>query len=912
MMTTRQGPRDSTCTIYNIFHQLTHLAASEENHETSSGEDLFQSFIMIDPSAYQPATLKESMAIRFANSQKMKEALGIKESSHDTDIVSFPDGSCDFIFSPDSPYEINLNELPGSGQYAYLLTKDCKLYYLTKYTKDILPIKVSTEKLLELCYMLELEPFKDGAEVRLRCLMENINVQHIQKIALYTLHGHGMGIYKKHKSESPMSAVEASNSTMYQLLALGLFPTSYAVRNENNQDIGIFSKLLPGFITNRKLPLHEKNLRIESLKDMKKNRNENEKKEILAIFEGIQTNITPSLERKIDTEKSYFSQLWEAGKLYYQYCFGGEFTAQNIKPALEEFIRQGKKIDELDFGSLESLRDLLINRKKQIKDSLDHHNHKIEWQNLDDYINKLSLILLHETAFYMQGMRKLDKQLKDNWVDIDIEMQNPNSKYANLQIEEGLASPVHVSLEDIKRFRIHCNQAIALTSRYFAMDPDGHNNNNAADGKFLDGDLAVYILTHLLVCPWRKPGIKDFELNVEDFLNFPNLRHAFFRYWVTQSSIVDRSADTICTATPLQKTKNLTKNFFRDTDIETYKKFSDSPVFSFQKYIQLMIEILMNKKIYSACAELHMTDDLSMLNEEGHVLPLVHPSCAYQLCTLSETSRERGSIYLQAKPEGLYYEVIGIDEKLHTNTLSWNDLPSLNQKNFLSNKEKTLRLILKQTEKAGHTSVDWAQDIRSLWIKYLSERAIEVKEKLALELTPLKNIMEHHSEFLWNCIQEHFEKFLENKAQEYHPDAMKLLNNAINLEDIKKDFEKLKTEILCPASFKEDNAINYDYIDPIHLELMENPMKLDCGHRLDECTLNQLLSNEKCTCPVCRAKILNPKPDSEFKKLIFAYRNSQDTRGKLSNLNLFSSYRFPSAGQTHAGDEEKNLSQGLN
>ncbi len=66
------------------------------------------------------------------------------------------------------------------------------------------------------------------------------------------------------------------------------------------------------------------------------------------------------------------------------------------------------------------------------------------------------------------------------------------------------------------------------------------------------------------------------------------------------------------------------------------------------------------------------------------------------------------------------------------------------------------------------------------------------------------------------------------------------------------------------------NEEDYVYQDSVHLGIMSNPQELDCGHKLDMCTLEQLIPNADgvCSCPLCRAAILNPKPDTDLKILI--------------------------------------------
>lgn len=105
--------------------------------------------------------------------------------------------------------------------------------------------------------------------------------------------------------------------------------------------------------------------------------------------------------------------------------------------------------------------------------------------------------------------------------------------------------------------------------------------------------------------------------------------------------------------------------------------------------------------------------------------------------------------------------------------------------------------------------------------------------------------------------------------------------------------------------FRTETANEENILDPVLYNIMKNPMKLDCGHRLDHTTLEQLIPNNEgvCTCPLCRAPIKNPKPDNEFKELISDFK-AQNNK-KLSTQSMFSS--STGLAQMKSKDETKHI-----
>lgn len=577
---------------------------------------------------YPPAAAFESGLMHSTkHSDILKDSLEIKNSSHTVEIVQFNDRGCDLIACTSFSDIPDLNQLTGQSNACYVVTADKQIYYINKQVKSVNKLNIEADKFDNLMEALAVK-FIDGKTTHFMALTENLSAEQLQKITDATQHMHGMSFYKHKQIDSVMSQLEAANSIAYQLLGPRHFPTCYAVCDESHHYVGVLSKFLPGFKPNRDKPLQEQNLEIFSLKNMIKDRDDHEKRQIGDIINTVK-NLIPLLKRDANPNDRFIYRIWTRTVNAGNYYLGDQYSAQHVKPILEAFTKQN--VPTITFGKLESIRQLLVNRKaniEQVKSKYiaQQHQHDTELPLINQAIDQLNLILLDEIALFMKQLYKIDRDLQNAWVDIESEKSNPNSKYHNIQIskELGLVADLHVSLDDIQHFRIQIGQAIGLTSRYFLLDPDCHAKNLACDGRNVDGDLAVYPLTYRFKVPNRKPGPNDYVLDLNDYMNFPNLSAANFRYWPTKATILDKSADAA-----LSQVSEVTKNYFTDQDIKNFQDLEKCPVFNFQKYIQLIAFSLIDADMLTACAKLHMSDQLPMLNEDGDVnapLPLTNSS----------------------------------------------------------------------------------------------------------------------------------------------------------------------------------------------------------------------------------------------------------------------------------------------
>jgi len=553
-----------------------------------------------------------------------KSTLGVKSSAHTVEIVQFHSGYCDLVLSAPLTSNSDLQELPGDGIAAYILTSNKQIFYADKILKKIWPVKIHHREFDDLIRKLGIT-MPDTIEPGIFLLqLSNMKENELQQITSHTGHIHGMGFYKHQREkkdhlDSPMWPIEAANSTAYQLLGPRNFPTCYAIQNNSRQYVGVLSKLLPGFKPNRDKPLLAQDLEISSLKNMIKKRDEEDLKNLDKIYQIIQ-DLIPLLNRDAAPNQGMFSSAWKYVKNKTNSLLNDPGLAIHAKPELESFIRKNKST--VTFASLEKIRQTLLKRRSNIENAksskiADQQEHNKELPLIDAAIEQLSLILLDDAALYIKEMYRISKDLQAAWVDVDSERLHHKSQFNKIQVSAaaGLIASLDIPLEDVYRFRIHTGLAIALTSRYFMQDPDGHSKNLASNGRNVDGDLAVYPLTYRYKNPSHKPGADDYILDPVDFTYFPIITKANFRYWPTISSILNASADTA-----LYRVSDATQNFFTPTDNKNYQDLEKSPVFNFQKYLQLIIFSLTNKHMYEACARLHMTDNLPMLNEDGSAI----------------------------------------------------------------------------------------------------------------------------------------------------------------------------------------------------------------------------------------------------------------------------------------------------
>lgn len=627
MTTSRQGEnntgksQDANVTTLNRADSALILATLKLQNtlKRRGSEILDQSFIFTaakDTPLYPPATVLETDLYHSQeNSDFHKNALGVKGSSHKVEIVQFLEGGCDLVLSSPFPNTADLNTLPGKGNACYIITQDKKLYYADKIRKTLTPQTIQPKEFDTMLRVLSPEQTPKIEPGTFACLIENLSADQLHHISQHSKHLHGMGFYKKNPEGSVMSPLEAANSSAYQLLGPRNFPTCYAIRNAAHHCIGVLSKALAGFRPNRNKALQPHHLKISSLTNMIKKRDDHDMRKLNEIYATIK-DIIPLLKREVDPKSGVISRFWGYTVKTKHYYLGDESNAEHLRPELEKFVRSN--MPSIKFGELESIRQLLVKRKSTIESTKSsyyakQHAHDSELPLINKAIEQLNLILLDDIALFMKALHKIDMELKHNWVNVEAEKNNPKSKYANLQISEGLLAPLHISLEDIMHYRIHVGQAIGLTSGYFLQDPDRHNENMSYDGLNVDGDLAMYPLTYRFKCPGRKPGPNDYIFDVNDFINFPNITVANLRYWPTNSSTLDSSTDAA-----LSQVSDVTKNYFTKDDNLNFAALEKSPVFNFQKYVQLIIFSLMNSHMFAACAKLHMPDNMPMLSSDGN------------------------------------------------------------------------------------------------------------------------------------------------------------------------------------------------------------------------------------------------------------------------------------------------------
>jgi len=598
-------------------------------HKESYQPAMFGSFLIL---SYEtpPATLNEKVLLHTQNiSDNMKSELGVKRSFHKVELLTCNDHDCSIIFSPvDDPRKLNLNQLPGKANACYIFTPDKKMYYADKQLKLCTEVTMSEQVYEILCQSMGLKFPHQNECNHYVCMVETLSNEQLAIITNATRHMHSLAYYKENPDATPSSStsavIEAVNSIACQLLSPRHFPTCYAVCNEEGKYMGVASKSLPGFKPNRDKHLLPEDLKISSLKNMVKIRDEEHDVPILkSILKEKLISLITLLKRPVDGNSSYLSQGWSFLSNGINYYFGYPTCAVQI---IEKFAKISEEnIYSVKFGVLDELRQLLLDRKSAICKSKEsyfatQHKHPEEILIIDELIEQLNLILLDEIAIYMKHLHRISNKLREEWVDIDAEIAK--NKEACIQIDEGpetgLKTKLDVKLEDIRNYRNTCGLAIGLTTRYFTEDPDGHSKNLSSNGCNVDGDRAFEPLTYRFR-KLAKPGANYFTLDEDDFIEFPNLKKAKFRYWPTVVSRADTSIDAalsiICDATI---------NYFDDQDSQNYQSLETSPVFNFQKYVQLIILSLTNKDMYTACAKLHMPNNIQMLNENYEPVPLIN------------------------------------------------------------------------------------------------------------------------------------------------------------------------------------------------------------------------------------------------------------------------------------------------
>jgi len=170
---------------------------------------------------------------------------------------------------------------------------------------------------------------------------------------------------------------------------------------------------------------------------------------------------------------------------------------------------------------------------------------------------------------------------------------------------------VTITKKIIRNFRIVKGLAIGLTTSYAFEEDDNHTGNMSKDGKRIDFDMSLWVICFLfkLTGPvdWatRDPAGR-FPITSYDIEHFPNLKDAKPFYWPTiLVGILQNAFFSVAS-----QVFNISRNAFRQHDIEIYRKLETNPIFIHYKYATFLKLILTNENHYSNISSMHIRKEL--------------------------------------------------------------------------------------------------------------------------------------------------------------------------------------------------------------------------------------------------------------------------------------------------------------
>ncbi len=412
--------------------------------------------------------------------------------------------------------------------------------------------------------------------------------------------------FKYNDPGAEISELEAACCGILQFLAPDNVSPARAYYDEKQDDkfVGVTSKAIPGFKSNREDPLEEEDIIVEVWrKDI-----EDQRASLQKILDEL-IRLTDRTSQQNQSE-SFLNRGMQVTKNFFNSHANSASTAVNFHEDLLAFNKNKNKFTQ----------DALFSLKKTLQARKDHIQKNI--YNTSQYNSELTALgnAILRTDFLFKNAYSLTSESIARLEELD-RIARVKGKDLNALNENNLLSArlfeheFKVRVKALKNYRIVKGQAIGECARFIGKDPDGHNKNMNKYGQIIDFDMAklnlLFRFRHrgLLDRMLREPSKKTFVVTERDIRFFPDIRDADFFYWPTkQSNMTQSVVDTI---------PKLFENFFTPRDNEIYKKLAYNQVFIFHKFKTFLKYILGNIDIYSNIVKLHLRTDTTFTDADG-------------------------------------------------------------------------------------------------------------------------------------------------------------------------------------------------------------------------------------------------------------------------------------------------------
>jgi hypothetical protein len=276
---------------------------------------------------------------------------------------------------------------------------------------------------------------------------------------------------------------------------------------------------------------------------------------------------------------------------------------------MERFDSELRALDVEEHAVLRKLRKVKLEKEKL----------EAEEQNCTDAIR------LHEISVELT---------QKAFQETDLAIEKSNILKKKTHFFDRIHQDKKLTQAEFQRYRNVKGLSRSLTLSYFFMEDDLHRGNLAEDGKRIDFDMSLFLLSYFYkeeyLKIWRKPG--DAKVTKDDILKFPNLTAANPYYWPTRFG---EKTGTSASTGPKEKNSGVInwsvidqfiprlrrkKNAYPVEVNPIFEALETNPVFIYHKYKMLLKLILCEKELYRTIAEQFIEPQRMSLDFSSHPL----------------------------------------------------------------------------------------------------------------------------------------------------------------------------------------------------------------------------------------------------------------------------------------------------
>lgn len=451
-----------------------------------------------------------------------------------------------------------------------------------------------------------------------------------------------------HELDNPIVELEDLNEAIGQYLCPYVPDTCAYYDTTNYKYVGITSKKIFNFKSNKEDPLTEKDFIIE-VNDLIID-NDKIQKNQKELTESLQT-LSEALDRNND--KGIVEKCWTIAANLYNYYVSQSPTAIKHKSEVDQYLAATQNLE-----SSKKLLTSLVVRLKYVEyrsvtldpeKTLDAElitQYSNEQSALKKVINCLNLLISNPPKTIINNavldiFDELDKIMCAKGV-VDITEADEHLTMT----EKVFGNDYEFSLRALKNYRIIKAMAYIRMLKKEEHEGDDHNRNFGKKGTF-DGDHQQEDVTYNFTKHsqferlWqiRKPNDKTFQFTARDYLILPDSIDSTEFYNPAKQVNIAPSIVTL-----VSRLYDITKNFFTPEDNVVFKKLAFSPLFIYFKNQNALKFILTDIGIYENIHELHLRKEWKYVEENGEIRAFLnHTNCKEHKSLLSKMNEKKAA-----------------------------------------------------------------------------------------------------------------------------------------------------------------------------------------------------------------------------------------------------------------------------